>query len=296
MLNMNTNIAIIGAGPAGLTTALQLKRYGIEATLIEKDQVGGLLRNANWVENYPGFPRGITGKKLVNLFKQQLKLAGVIVKKTSVTQLDWEDNGFRLQSDKFSMQARIVVIASGTKPLLLKSYPIPVALQGYVHYEIYHLQNEVGKIITIIGAGDAAFDYALNLSRKNEVHILNLSQEHKCLSLLYERSLQNANIHYHNNTKLHSISPCEQKNMLLECQTLSGMIKIETDYLIGAIGREPYLDYLSEQLFGKIDQLRKCQRLYLIGDVTNDWYRQASIAIGDGMMAAMKIYQQERLT
>jgi thioredoxin reductase len=54
-VNIN-EVVIIGAGPAGLSTAIQLKRYGIEPILLEKEEIGGLLRNANLVENYPGFP------------------------------------------------------------------------------------------------------------------------------------------------------------------------------------------------------------------------------------------------
>ncbi|MBM3324354.1 MAG: hypothetical protein FJY66_01665, partial [Calditrichaeota bacterium] len=59
------DVVIIGAGPAGIATSIQLKRYHIEPELLEQEEVGGLLRNANWVENYPGFPEGISGAALV---------------------------------------------------------------------------------------------------------------------------------------------------------------------------------------------------------------------------------------
>src|SRR4030042_7192079 len=71
------DIIIIGAGPAGLAAAIQLKRYGIRPLLFERAVVGGLLRNANLVENYPGFPRGITGPGLVKLFARQAHKRGV---------------------------------------------------------------------------------------------------------------------------------------------------------------------------------------------------------------------------
>ena len=69
-------VAIIGAGPAGLAAAIQLQRYGIDALLLEAEAVGGLLRNANLVENYPGFPQGIPGMELARLFAGQLERGG----------------------------------------------------------------------------------------------------------------------------------------------------------------------------------------------------------------------------
>ena len=78
------NIVIIGAGPAGLAAGLQLKRYGEEFILIERDNIGGLLRNANLVENYPGFPGGISGRELVRRFKKQVSEISVKVTFTEV--------------------------------------------------------------------------------------------------------------------------------------------------------------------------------------------------------------------
>jgi len=73
------DVVIIGAGPAGISAAIQLKRYGIEPTLLEKEEIGGLLKNANLVENYPGFPNGVPGPELVKLFKKQLENAQIKV-------------------------------------------------------------------------------------------------------------------------------------------------------------------------------------------------------------------------
>jgi len=67
MVSKNTNVIIIGAGPAGIACAIQLKRYNINTIVLEKDKIGGLLKNANLVENYPGFPNGINGEKFVQL-------------------------------------------------------------------------------------------------------------------------------------------------------------------------------------------------------------------------------------
>jgi len=63
---MNDSMAIIGAGPAGLAAAIQLQRYGIQPFIFEEKSIGGLLKNANKIENYLGFPNGISGKEWLN--------------------------------------------------------------------------------------------------------------------------------------------------------------------------------------------------------------------------------------
>ena len=93
-------VAIIGAGPAGITAAIQLKRYGLSPMLFEKEAIGGLLRNANWVENYPGFPNGISGLKLTRLMAQQLKTVGVEGFFEEVLELDYAKEVFTLETPK----------------------------------------------------------------------------------------------------------------------------------------------------------------------------------------------------
>jgi len=97
---MNTqDVAIIGAGPGGIAAAIQLQRYGLRPMLLEKDRIGGLLVNAHWVENYPGFPQGISGIDLARLFQTQLEEIGATVSFEEVRRLDCED-GFVIQTSK----------------------------------------------------------------------------------------------------------------------------------------------------------------------------------------------------
>jgi thioredoxin reductase len=79
--------------------------------------------------------------------------------------------------------------------------------------------------------------------------------------------------------------------MRLECSSPDGVISIVADYLIGAVGREPRLDFLSAELLEQAAALGRLGRLYFIGDVKNGIYRQTAIAVGDGLRAAMKIYE-----
>jgi len=67
------DVAVIGGGPSGIAASIYLKRAGVDVILFEKYEIGGLLSNAHLIENYPGFPSGISGKKLCKLFEEHLK-------------------------------------------------------------------------------------------------------------------------------------------------------------------------------------------------------------------------------
>jgi thioredoxin reductase (NADPH) len=276
-------VVIIGAGPAGMTAAIQLKRYGIPFVLLEKERVGGLLWNANLVENYPGFPAGISGPKLVGLIEKQMERIGVDVTFDSVLRLGNGEKGFCVKTLRTNYDARFVIVASGTKS---NSFPllIPDIARGLVFSDVYHLLNESKKRIVIIGAGDAAFDYALNLVKKgNFVTILNRGGDVKCLRLLWERAMAEPNIAYRAEIPISKVD-FDAAAGRLKIQTEAGE-SLETDYLLFAIGRVPQTDFLPDKLTGK-----KVKGLYFVGDVKNGLFRQAAIAAGDGLRAAMEIY------
>ena len=106
------NVAIIGAGPAGIAAGIQLKRYGIIPVIFEKDKPGGLLRNANLVENYPGFPDGISGLELANLFVMQLNKESLNIIIETVKSLDFNNESFIIETSKKAYCFQIVLIAS----------------------------------------------------------------------------------------------------------------------------------------------------------------------------------------
>ena len=285
------DIMMIGAGPAGLATAIQLKRYGIQALLLERDEVGGLLRNANLVENYPGFPRGISGPGLVKLFARQASNVGVVVTYAEVTSIEYEQGFFQVKTSQKNYLSRLAVIATGTKPLRIADLLIPEELQERVFYEVYELLKVEGKSVAIIGGGDAAFDYALNLGKKNQVTILNRDEKPKCLPLLWDRARLMESITYHHHTVVHTIRKDLNPGMWVGCQTQAGELQFHADYLIVAIGREANMDCLSDEFRLQTSMLEKQGLLYIIGDVKNGMFRQASIAVGEGVLTAMKIYR-----
>jgi thioredoxin reductase (NADPH) len=283
--------AIIGAGPAGIAASIQLKRFGVDFVLVERHEPGGLLRNANLVENYPGFPQGVSGPQLVKRMLAHMQSVGVQVIYSEVSGVTYTQDIFHLDTQAGKIQSRILVIASGTKPRTFEEFDIPENLRKQVLYEVYPLIAEKGKQVAIVGAGDAAFDYALNLARYNRVAILNRSDRTQCLPLLWQRAIQSSRITYHASTQLKHLHPGFNGKLLLECQQGNTQNQFEADYLLGALGRVPQCDFLTEEFNLMVKVLTEQKLLYWIGDVQNGRYRQTAIAVGDGIRAAMQIYQ-----
>jgi len=288
-------VGIIGAGPAGLSAAIQLKRFGFDPLVLEMDSVGGLLRNANLVENYPGFPGGIPGVALIQLFEEQACTVGVAITRGQVLSLDYDGEMFCIQTTAGDYCAQIVVVATGTQARSFPDLAISEDIQDRVFYEVFPLLEQMGKQIAIVGAGDAAFDYGLNLAeRGNDVLILNRSTELKCLPLLWQRAQNQARIQYFENTAIEQVSE-DEKGLQLDCQNLKSGISLQVDFLIGAIGRVPRLGIIAPRVQEHAQTLESQGLLYFIGDVKNGIYRQTSIAIGDGVRAAMQICQYKEL-
>lgn len=287
-------VIIVGAGPAGIAAAVQLKRYGYNPLLFEANQVGGLLLNANLVENYPGFPGGVSGLELAGLFVSQLRRLSIVPILEQVLGVEFQDGMFNASTEGGQYRAGYLVVASGTSPKLLRGIRMTGRVQERIYYQVYPLLDVSGKELLVIGGGDAAFDYALNLSKKNNVSILNRSDQVKCLPLLWERAGENPRIKYFPSTTIRRISEDAGGRLMVKCRTDEGTCDYSADYLIAAIGRYPNVEFLSESQSIRPENLASIGLLYKIGDVKNDRYRQTSIAVGDGVRAAMKIYIEGR--
>jgi thioredoxin reductase (NADPH) len=286
-------VVVIGAGPAGLAAGIQLQRYGMNPLVLERGQIGGLLQNANLVENYPGFPGGIPGSELVRLIQKQANLVGLQIQPADVRQLDYDGGRFLLDLGTSILTAETIVIASGTRPRQFTDFSLPLHSQDQVRYEVRDLLSTTRQQIAIVGAGDAAFDYALNLaSRDNRVSILNRGEALGCLPLLWERSQREVRIQYYHHTEIQTVSQPPGGQLMLTCSSPAGISTFQVDYLLGAIGREPQTGFIAQGLRPQIEQLEAQGRIYQVGDVKNGLFRQTSIAVGDGVRAAMQIYQR----
>ncbi len=290
---MNSNdVIIVGGGPAGVAAAVQLRRCGIEPLLFERDRVGGLVRNAFRLENYPGFPGGVAGGELADLLEEHLASHEVEVRREEVTSADVDDGLFRLESSAGACRCKVLIVASGTRPKRFNTVPVPPDVEGKVFYEVYPIAEVGGKKVVIVGAGDAAFDYALNLARSNDVFILNRRGEARCLPLLEERAARAPRIDYRVRTEVSGFEVGGEGFVGVKCSGPTGEETIDADYVLFALGREPERRFVSKRLDENAPRLEAEGRLYFVGDVRNGDLRQAAIAAGDGVRAALKIYRR----
>ncbi len=289
--------AIIGAGPAGISAAMQLSRYEICPFVYEADTPGGLLLNAGTIENYPGFPRGIEGPELASLFAAGLESSKAVVCPEEVLSVDYAAGVFRVQAATGADFSQLV-IATGTRPVSLDSveYDDPRTEEG-IDYGIGEIRNIAGKSVAIIGAGDAAFDYARTLSKKNDVVIMQRGEKPRCNAALLRHARGSERITVLELASVEKISREDDGRFALSlCGTGCGSRnRMTADHVIAAIGRVPREIALLPGLTETIDDLVEEGRLRFAGDVMNGIYRQTSIAVGDGVRAAMEIYESKGL-
>jgi thioredoxin reductase (NADPH) len=289
-------VIVIGAGPAGIAAAIQLQRSGTEFLLLEKNRIGGLLNEANLVENFLGIPNGVSGKTLTARLKRQLSAAGINIEKAQVLRLAYRDGCFMVQTEKQTITAGRVILACGTIPLPPGPPLDQLQFQDRIFNSVLPLLKAKQKTIVIIGGGDAAFDYALNLAGKNKVHILNRSGKPRTLPVLLNRCRLHPNIIIHENSRLANamIKEGAAEIILKIMDPISGQkSEIVCDLILTAIGRVPALHFLDPDLSSAIAELELQKKIFFAGDVGNGRFRQAIIAAADGLHAAMEIHAGE---
>ena len=288
---MASDIAIIGAGPAGIAAALQLARYEIFPFVYEMERPGGLLHEAGIVENYPGFPKGIEGPELAVRFAATLEDTRAVVYPHEVTAVDYGADVFLVTADGKEAEFSRLIVATGTKPRMLAGVEFEDDTNEEVLYGIEGVRGSAGQEIAIIGAGDAAYDWALTLARKNDVTILQRRGKPRCNAALLRRVRGSERITVLEETTVSSISRSDAGRIAL---SLCGggclaRDRMTVDNVIAAVGREPRLECMSKKLLGKAEELAAAGRLRFAGDVVNGLRRQTAIAAGDGVRAAMDL-------
>ncbi len=285
-------ISIIGAGPAGISAAIYLQRAGYQPLLFEKNIPGGLLHNAYRVENYPGFPEGIPGSKLVDIFLQQLTNVGGSILFLEACHIQQSKHTFVIQTATEKYISDVVIIASGTKPKKINIVGSRKLEGTRLFYDRVSLERNAteNKRILVLGGGDASFDYSLSLHAQGHTVSLIMRSEPKALFLLRKR-VQNNNIPIYTQHIPQEIL-FKNNELLLRCRHKNKKCEFFADMILVAYGRKPCLGFLSSELQKNI--LKKSllpatptPGLYLAGDAAQNHCRQVGIAVGDGIHAAM---------
>lgn len=282
-------VIIIGAGPAGVTSAIQLRRMNIDFAIIEKHKIGGLLRNANLIENYAGFPAGVKGTQLSGLMDKHLKNLDIIPIADEVLSVEFNAGFFRIVGAKDEYKSEYLIVASGTVQNSDGTVSIPDGLINQsVFYEVADIPDRKVNTISIVGSGDAAFDYALNLcGYAAQINIFMRGTNCKALQLLQDRVSKTKNVEVYQEYLLSGIEK-DTNGLKLNFNHKNNIAEFKSDYLIFAIGRKPNLEFIKIGEQAKVD-LVSSVKLFLAGDIINGNMRQCSIAVADGMKAAMSI-------
>lgn len=282
------NTIVIGAGPAGMSAALYLKRAGISVLLIDKDAPGGQLLKTSNVENYLGFS-SINGAELALKMFEHVKENDIPFEFGEVTSVK-KSNGYIVALGDKEFECKNIVIATGRKPLKLGIGEDNI--RGISYCAVCDGTFYKDKVVGVVGGGDSAFTNALYLSDLCEkVYIFVRSKVRASLELA-DRVKKCENIVI---VEGYNISSLESNDNNLNKVILSNGDSYELEGLFIAIGGKPNFDFISglDMIDGYIkvnDNMEtSLENVYACGDVIKKDVYQIVTAISEGAVAALSI-------
>ncbi|CEN38792.1 thioredoxin-disulfide reductase [Capnocytophaga cynodegmi] len=294
---------IIGSGPAGYTAAIYASRANMHPVLYQGEQPGGQLTTTNEVENFPGYPNGITGTAMMMELQQQAERFGTEIRNGWVTKVDFSQTPHKVWiNEEKEIHAQTVIIATGAsaKYLGLPSEQHYLKTGGGVSAcavcdgFFYRKQK-----VAIVGAGDSACEEALYLANICEkVTILVRRDEFRASRIMKERVLKAENIEVLYNTETEEVLGDGQVVTALKVRNnkTNEVSEIPVTGFFVAIGHTPntavFKDFISLDETGYIKNvpgtsLTNVKGVFVAGDAADSRYRQAITAAGSGCMAAL---------
>ncbi len=294
-----TKCLIIGSGPAGYTAAIYASRANLEPILYEGLQPGGQLTTTNDVENFPGYPEGITGPELMTDLKKQAERFGADCRWGVVTKVDFSVTPHKVTIDeKTEILADTVIISTGASA---KYLGLP-SEEKYMGSGVSACATCDGffyrkKDVAVVGGGDTAAEEATYLANIcNKVYLVVRKDHMRASKVMVERVLKTPNVEVlfeHTTKEIYGDGVVEGVVLI---NSKGEEVDIKIDGIFIAIGHKPntdvFKDYIETDAVGYIVTKSKSTKtnvpgVFAAGDVQDNTYRQAISAAGTGCMAAL---------
>ncbi|MDX8431535.1 MAG: thioredoxin-disulfide reductase [Candidatus Algichlamydia australiensis] len=299
-------LIIVGSGPAGHTAAIYAARANLNPLLYEgffSGTPGGQLTTTTDVENYPGFPEGITGPALMDNFRKQAARFGTTILTEDVESIDFSKRPFVVKGKKTIAEAETVIIATGATA---KRLDIPGAGEGEFWQKgvtacavcdgAAPIFRE--KDLYVVGGGDTAIEEAVFLTKfGKKVYIVHRRDELRASKIMAERALNHPKIEIvWNNVVVNVAGDDVVREVTLKNTQTGEEQKREAGGLFFAIGHQPNTAFLGGALatdetgYLKVEPFStntSVEGVFAAGDVSDHKYRQAVTAAGSGCMAAL---------
>ena len=300
-------VIIIGSGPAGFTAALYAARANLSPLVLAGVKWGGQLMLTTDVENYPGFPQGILGPDLMQLFRKQAERFGAEILNEDVSAVDFKSRPFKITADGKTYQTQSVIIATGAEAQWLnlpnEQRLIGRGVSSCAPCDAFFFKD---KKVVVIGGGDSAMEEALVLTKfASEVTIIHRREGFRASKILIDRAKKNKKISFLINSVVFDVLGKDKVEGIKVKDVKTGKEKdIAVDGMFLAVGHKPLSDIfkghieLDEQGYvkripqgdgpGKFQMTTSVEGVFVAGDIHDYHFRQAVTAAGYGSMAALE--------
>ena len=292
-------VVIVGSGPAGYTAAVYAARAELSPVVVAGLQFGGQLMLTTDVENYPGFPDGVTGPDMMELFQKQAERFGSEILLEDATTVDLSARPFRIETASRRFSADAVILATGASARWL-GLPSETRLQNQGVSACATCDGALyrGKPMAVVGGGDTAMEEALFLTRfATKVTVIHRRDELRASKIMQERALAHEKIEFAWNSEVEEVLGDEFVTGVRIVDTKTGEKReLPVEALFIAIGHKPNTDLFRGQIelddVGYIEVEPGTSRtsktgVFACGDAMDAVYRQAVTAAGTGCMAAI---------